>query len=160
MAHKLKKPTTLYMPPELINKAGSASLAGSKGAACGGCMMFLSDISACSILSPEKVSAKRGVCGLFVGGKPATSKDHKPMKLVPSDVAGYYEGVGAPTHCGNCKNFRSMKGEAVGMCAVVAGSVHEDGCCNAWGLGVKPVRGGKGASPDHQGLRGLMREST
>ncbi len=119
-AGKLKQSVVLYMPKALIDKAGDGP-----GARCGKCMMFLTDISACSILDPEKVDGDKGVCGLFVGGEPVTSKDHKPMKFIPAEVAGYEEGGMVPTHCGRCKYF-----ESPASCKKVEGTVEDGGCCN------------------------------
>lgn len=111
----------LYMGPELLDRGSSHP----KGAVCGKCMMFLADISACSILTPAGVSGPHGVCGLFVGGDTTSSSEHMPMKLVPKEVAGYSDD--APTRCGNCRNFLPRT-----RCRVVEGTVHENGCCNGW----------------------------
>ena len=124
---KVAKPSALYMPPNLIERGLSA---GEYGARCGGCMMFLTDTSQCTILDPAPVNGKTGVCGLFVGGKAGTSKDHKPMKLVPPYIAGYV--TNGPTQCGNCTNFQGPAINATAMCAKVSGMVHKDGCCNLW----------------------------
>jgi len=133
VAHeKIEKSVALYMPAAVINRAGRASLARGKGAACGACMMAMPDLSKCAILDPADISLSQGVCGLFVGGRPMpSSQAHKPMRLVPRQVAGYYEGSGVPTHCSNCVNFEpTSHGE--GTCKVVRGMVEEYGCCNSW----------------------------
>jgi len=135
MAHqKVSKEAVLYFGANLIDKADGVSLSGLKGAACGRCMMFLKDTSECSILIPSRVNPQHGVCGLFIGGSPGTTKDHPPMKLVPKGPAGYYEGPGVPTHCGNCKNFTAPQ-----VCSIVEGWVEEYGCCNAWEQKPKPL---------------------
>ena len=133
MAHeKIDKAAALYMPANIIDKAGRASLVRAKGAACGRCMMAMPDLSKCAILDLADISLTEGVCGLFVGGKPMpSSKSHKPMRLVPWAIAGYYEGSGVPTRCGNCINFEpTSHGE--GTCKKVKGIVEEYGCSNAW----------------------------
>jgi len=133
VAHeKIDKSVALYMPADIIDKAGRASLVRAKGAACGRCMMAMPDLSKCAILDPADISLPEGVCGLFVGGKPMpSSSTHKPMRLVPKQIAGYYEGSGVPTHCGGCVNFEpTSHGE--GTCKVVKGMVEEFGCCNSW----------------------------
>lgn len=129
MPHKLSKDALLYMEPTLLDRANKQL---GHGAACGKCMMYLKDISKCSILVPSKVSGERGVCGLFVGGKPVTSEDHSPMHLVPKVTAGYLENSSVPTHCGNCSNFSPDNYGAEGDCKIVEGKVHEYGCCNGW----------------------------
>jgi len=128
MAHeKVAKSAALYMPPDLIERGLGV---GERGARCGGCMMFLTDTKECTILDPAAVDGKTGVCGLFVGGKAGTSKDHKPMKLVPASVAGYV--TNGPTQCGNCINFAGPAVNAQAGCSKVSGIVHRDGCCNLW----------------------------
>lgn len=117
----IPKPVVLYMGPELLDRASQSP----KGSVCGKCMMFLTDTSECSVLSPPGVSGDRGVCGLFVGGEPMTSQDHPPMDLVPADVAGYSED--APTRCGTCRHYLRPD-----RCAAVRGKVHPDGCCNGY----------------------------
>jgi hypothetical protein len=125
MAHqggKIPKAVVLYMGKGLLN-AGKASPA---GASCEKCMMFLRDTSECAVLIPAKVDGPKGVCGLFVGGKSATTKDHPPpMKMIPAKVAGYSEK--GPTRCGNCSHFVTPN-----ACLAVAGEVEADGCCNGW----------------------------
>lgn len=118
MAHqaKLDKAVVLYMGPELT---------GPKGANCGSCMMYLTDTSECSVVRPAVVKS-HGVCGLYVHGKPTTTEDHKPMKIVPKEVAGYTDD--GPTRCGTCE-YALMESTA---CAKVAGQIHPYGCCNAY----------------------------
>ena len=132
MPHKIEKSVALYMPANIIDKAGRASLVRAKGAACARCMMAMPDLSKCAILDPADISLTTGVCGLFVGGRPMpSSKAHKPMRLVPRAIAGYYEGSGVPTHCSNCVNFEpTSHGE--GTCKKVKGIVEEYGCSNQW----------------------------
>lgn len=137
---KLDQAVVLYMGPELLDKAGKKAVVDEPGAACGKCMMFLKDTSECSILKPSKVDAY-GVCGLFVGGAPATSKEHPPMKLVPQETAGYSDD--GPTRCGTCAYF-----EEPSACAKVSGEVDENGCCNGYertGSGEYETESGAGA---------------
>ena len=133
MAHeKIDKAPALYFSAAIIDQAGRASLVKSKGAACGRCPMFLIDLRQCTLVSPPDVDPLHGVCGMFSPGKPMPSSlTHKPMKVLPKAVAGYYEGSGTPTHCSNCINFEpTSHGE--GTCKVVKGMVEEFGCCNFW----------------------------
>jgi len=133
VAHeKIDKAVALYMPASVIDRAGRASLVRAKGAACGRCMMAMPDINMCTILDPPEIQMGTVVCGLMVGGKPMpSSPSHKPMRLVPRAVAGYYEGSGVPTHCGNCLHFEpTSHGE--GTCRKVKGIVEEYGCSNRW----------------------------
>ena len=126
MAH-LNKDAVLYMPPNLIEKGGPG------GAVCGRCIMYLGDTSQCAILRPPQVNGEHGVCGLFVGGKPTTSEEHPPMKIVPAEVAGYV--TTGPTKCGNCKYFEDehrIGSQGNGTCEVIKGIVNARGCCNAW----------------------------
>ena len=122
VVREMHKAAVLYMDEALLDTGAEEP----KGAACSKCMMFLSDVSECSILKPASVNGRRGVCGLFVGGDAATSEDHPPMKLIPREVAGYTED--GPTRCLNCKNFNPPNG-----CTVVDGRDEANGCCNAWG---------------------------
>lgn len=125
----------LYMPPDVLNPEGEH-----EGARCGRCMMFMPDLEACTIVHEDdsdstEVSGKKGVCGLYVGGEPMESNEHhKPMPTVPRSVAGYYEGEGVPTHCGNCRYFLAVsatgKPAERGECRKVKGTVHRFGCCN------------------------------
>ena len=131
---KMSKESVLYMGPELLNRSAKIK---TQGAACNKCMMFFERPSQCAIVHQGGnpiVSGDRGVCGLFVGGdsRPDVSQGHMPMKLVPRKDAGYYEGSGVPTHCGNCEHFQGYS--ALGLCAKVEGTVHQNGCCNDWSL--------------------------
>ena len=133
MAHeKIDKSIVLYYSAAIIDQAGKASLVRAKGAACGRCPMFLTDLRQCTLVNPPNVDPQRGVCGMFAPGKPMPSTlNHKPMKVLPKQAAGYYEGPGTPTRCGNCVNFEpTSHGE--GTCKIVKGMVEEYGCCNAW----------------------------
>lgn len=137
MAHeKIDKATALYFGPHLLEQGGNKRVNKNRGASCGACFMYLKDIGACSVVYKDgtrdnTVSAFHGVCGIFGGGAPTTSRDHKPMRIYPRSAVGYYEGSGVPTHCGNCVNFEpTSHGE--GTCRVVKGIVEEYGCSNAW----------------------------
>lgn len=126
---KLDPAVVLYMPPATLNPDGRH-----EGARCGRCMMYMPDLKACTIVYVDgkkdtSVSGERGVCGLYVGGKPMKSNEtHKPMPTVPRSVAGYYEGDDVPTRCGKCKYFIAEE-EA---CQKVAGKIEANGCCNAY----------------------------
>ena len=129
---KMTKESVLYMGPELSDRASGLN---ERGAKCGKCMMFFTEPSKCAIVhqgGDATVSGDYGVCGLFVGGDPLVkiSAEHKPMNLIPRTVAGYYEGPGVPTHCGNCQNYQGQGME--GLCKKVEGIVNEYGCCNSW----------------------------
>ncbi len=118
---RIAKPAVLYMDEELLDRCSDTP----KGAVCDKCMMFLTDVSQCSVLKPAQVSGPKGVCGLFIGGDAMTSKDHPAMKIVPREVAGYEE-VG-PTRCLSCVYFKSPN-----ACAKVEGEIEANGCCNHW----------------------------
>ncbi len=129
---KLDKGVVLYFGPESLNRAGDKGEVSGPGAACGRCFMLLKDISKCSVVAKDgtkdtTVSPQHGVCGIYGGGVPMTSKDHPPMPVYSRSEVGYYEGSGVPTHCGNCKHFHLG-----GLCEKVEGVVQQHGCCNQW----------------------------
>lgn len=118
---KLPKAVVLYLDEEHIDMATDTP----KGAVCGKCMMFLTDVSECSILKPPQVSGTKGVCGFYVGGDPQTSEDHKAMMLMPRGLAGYTED--GPTRCLECQFFKAPM-----RCEKVEGAIEANGCCNGW----------------------------
>lgn len=138
---KIPKPVALYFPAKVLDDntpAGSGH-----GARCGKCMMARADGRCFGVYLDEDeakplkerrspVSLTKGVCGVYTPGKPHKVEDGEPMPTVPRSVAGYYEGVGVPTHCGNCTNYQRHAGGATGYCAEVGGQVEQYGCSNAW----------------------------
>jgi len=122
MAHVSKdidKPTVIYLGPEDNRKEF----------ACGGCMMFIKQTSECTIVEDSKVDGVKGGCNLWVGGKSVEKRaDHPPMEIVTKEKVGYSDQ--GPFTCKRCKNFVPM-GD-YGGCKIVEGTVHKDGCCNAW----------------------------
>lgn len=114
---KLAQDVVLYMGPELIN---------GNGAYCGGCALFIRDLSHCAILSPAKVDEKKGVCGLYIPGTSTNSTKMKALAAIPAKVAGYIED--GPTKCGTCEYFLRKEH----ACQVVEGKIEAGGCCNRW----------------------------
>ena len=138
MAHeKIDKTAVLYFGPSLLEQGGIKRVNKNRGASCGACFMYLKDIGACSVVHKDgtkdnTVSAMHGVCGVFGGGVPMTSREHEPMQIYPRSAVGYYEGIGVSTHCGNCTNFERTGEQSLGLCGIVKGPIHEYACCNAW----------------------------
>ena len=102
-------------------------------------MMMIADIGKCTVVHKDgsrdtTVSGEYGVCGIYVGGKNANSKDHKPMPSVPRSVVGYQE-LGA-TYCGICEYYQGFSED--GSCRKVAGIVEHGGCCNHQEMGGPP----------------------
>lgn len=142
---KLASSIPLYFPERVLND--STPRGSGPGARCGKCMMAREDGKCFGVYLDEDekkplnkrrspVSLKKGVCGLYTPGKPHKVEDGDPMPTVPRSSAGYYEGEGVPTHCGNCRNYRPHK-EEVGECVKVegiGGEVEKYGCCNSWKL--------------------------
>lgn len=114
MAHKLDKAVVLYFPPEQVGT--------DEGTHCSACMMFVRDH--CTVVD-GKIDGDNGVCGLYVFGTHLGPDMHG---MIPKEIAGYI--TNAPSHCGNCKNYRGD--ENSGSCKVVEGEVEYHGCCNAW----------------------------
>lgn len=97
---------------------------------CGRCVMYLKDTSDCSIHGKgNKVSADKGVCGLYLHGKPMNSKDHPPMTLTTFQESGYTEKTPNGTNCQTCSNKTDEKATE---CKVVNGPIEPMGCCNGW----------------------------
>lgn len=124
MAHKLKKSVVLYMPTKVIDAGGQPG----RGARCGKCMMFISDLRKCTVVHKDgskdtTVNGQMGVCGIYIGGKSPTSRDHMPMPSVSRSIVGYQEE--GPTSCGVCEYFHGPV-----TCEKVGGIVQEGGCCN------------------------------
>jgi hypothetical protein len=118
----LNKEIPLYMP-------ASMQLNPEEGFKCGNCIMGTKDTSECTVLDPAEIDLEYGICGLYVPGGNTTSKEHKPMEIVPKKVAGYTEK--GPTYCGICEYFIPRSGE----CKVVKGKIDKYGCCNHWSSG-------------------------
>ena len=117
MSHeKLSKPVVLYL----------ASDGGKKK--CGRCMMFLTDVGKCSVHGSGINITGDMVCGFYIHGKPMTSKDHPPMKLVTPAESGLIGTNDGGTHCASCIHF-SPTGSA---CEIVEGYIEPNGCCNHW----------------------------
>lgn len=119
---KCTKAAVLYLPPKLIGD--------DRGAACSRCMMFLKDAAQCSILDPPGVKGEKSVCGFYINGKPLSSKEHPPMRVMPKEWADYCDSC-APTHCESCKYYVNP-GKPSSVCRKVEGTVEAKGCCNAW----------------------------
>lgn len=120
------------MPPAVLNPNQRP-----EGASCGACALRLIGIEeTCAFVHKDgtadcRVSFEKGVCGLYIGGRPVGAD--RAMPTVSRSVAGYYEGPGVPTHCGNCEYFQSVGGESrSGTCTKVEGLVNAFGCCNFW----------------------------
>lgn len=111
---KLDKPIVLYFPAKQVGS--------NEGTHCGICMMFVKDH--CTTVD-GKIDGEKGTCGLYVFGKHVGPDGHG---TIPQAVAGYI--TNAPTHCGNCKEYRGDA--AKGSCEIVDGVVAFLGCCNAW----------------------------
>lgn len=120
---KITKASALYFPARYINKAGV-------GSKCAICRDYIRLNSMCVVISPAKVSAQHGTCGLFVlGVAPPLAQ---PMNLVPRNMAGYVEGPEVPTYCGRCEYY-GEKGTRNSPCKIV-GDTEDDkveygGCC-------------------------------
>ena len=130
---KLSKSTVLYMPPTVLNPGQSPT-----GASCGLCALRCTTGRGeeCAVVfidgtSDTRVSYKKGVCGLYIGGERELARE--PVPTVPRSVAGYYEGRDVPTHCGGCEYYESaLESANTGACRKVEGLIHQFGCCNAY----------------------------
>ena len=129
---KISKAEALYFPPTVLNPGESPT-----GASCGKCALRCTTRlgEECAIVfidgtADTRVSFKKGVCGLYVGG--CRELIGEPLPSVPRSVAGYYEGAGVPTHCGNCRHYQDSGDFANGTCAKVSGPVKFWGCSNLW----------------------------
>lgn len=97
---------------------------------CGRCMMYLKDTSECSIHGKGiKVDKDKGVCGIYLHGKPMSSKDHPAMKLTTKEESGYTEDTPNGTNCMTCANKANEKATE---CKIVNGPIEAMGCCNGW----------------------------
>jgi len=140
--NKISKAAALYFPAKILNQAGPETGIGAK---CSKCMMYLSDTSQCMAVHADDnkkefhVDGKIGVCGWMGPGKPMTSKDHKPMPVLPRAYAGYEEV--APTYCGVCRYYEGKRAgvDEVSTCSRVGLKSDPDGeaiefggCSNVW----------------------------
>lgn len=119
---KIAKESVVYMGPQLNRHDFT----------CAGCMLFIvrrteesQQRGECEILSPSHVDGDDG-CALYVPGR--TQKGKPARRLIPATVAGLEEG---PFTCKRCTHFGGSE-DAPGPCEIVEGTVHPDGCCNAW----------------------------
>lgn len=123
---KIPKGSALYFPARYISRSGV-------GSKCLNCRDFIKLSSLCVLVSPSKVSAQHGTCGLFVlGDAPPLAE---PRNFISQSMAGYIEGPEVPTYCGRCEYYLT-KGGRNSLCAKV-GDTDEDtveygGCCDLY----------------------------
>lgn len=119
---KIAKEAVVYMGPQLNRSEFT----------CKGCALFIvrrtegdQQHGWCEVLQPPEVNDIDG-CTLYVPGKSQRGK--VALRLVPATVAGLTQG---PFTCKRCEHFGGHE-DSPGPCEVVEGTVHPDGCCNAW----------------------------
>ncbi len=124
MTHKLPRVQAGYIP---------ARLNGPLGSKCGECRDFIRITSECVITDDAHVSAARGVCILYVRGRP--HEYGRPLRLLPKPVVGYLEGPEVPTSCWRCRYY-DWPGDILSTCAKVGDDpddrVEAGGCCNLY----------------------------
>ena len=92
---------------------------------CGSCSFRLAKDGkwGCAIVN-QAIDLKKGTCGFWAKGSPASQKDESASKMDPS-TAGYIEKDGH-VNCGTC---RHLKGH---LCVLWNGLVGADDCCISW----------------------------